>query len=143
MYIWLTIWPPHSASCIILVFCSTNWNSTTSLNLNGCEQLSFTLTNSCSSTISNLISFLTLAGASDKAALANDVAIAFLKTAVSTFHDQIDYSKKLAAMMFPLLLIFQKVFLFSYSYVKSSNMVPSCLPCYLLTSPSYTSRHRA
>lgn len=47
-------------------------------------------------------------GASDKAALANDVAIAFLKTAVSTFHDQIDYSKKLAAMMFPLLLIFQK-----------------------------------
>ncbi|KAG6781264.1 hypothetical protein POTOM_014155 [Populus tomentosa] len=49
-------------------------------------------------------------GASDKAALANDVAIAFLKTAVSIFHDQIDYSKKLAAMMFPLLLIFQKLY---------------------------------
>ncbi|KAG5249529.1 U3 small nucleolar RNA-associated protein and NUC211 domain-containing [Salix suchowensis] len=47
-------------------------------------------------------------GASDKSALVNDVAIAFLKTAVSTFQDQIDYSKKLAAMMFPLLLIFKK-----------------------------------
>ncbi|CAK7335892.1 unnamed protein product [Dovyalis caffra] len=47
-------------------------------------------------------------GASDKTVLASDVAISFLKTAISTFHDQIDYSKKLAAMMFPLLLMFQK-----------------------------------
>uniref|UniRef100_A0A6N2JZM9 BP28 C-terminal domain-containing protein n=1 Tax=Salix viminalis TaxID=40686 RepID=A0A6N2JZM9_SALVM len=49
-------------------------------------------------------------GASDKSALVNDVAIAFLKTAVSTFQDQIDYSKKLAAMMFPLFLIFKKLY---------------------------------
>ncbi|KAK3217662.1 hypothetical protein Dsin_011632 [Dipteronia sinensis] len=44
----------------------------------------------------------------DKINLAGDVAISCLKMAISSFHDQDDYSKKLSAMMFPLLLILPK-----------------------------------
>ncbi|XP_021654039.2 uncharacterized protein At3g06530 isoform X1 [Hevea brasiliensis] len=45
---------------------------------------------------------------SNKCTLLGDVVVSFLKIAISTFHDQADYSKKLAARIFPLLLIFPK-----------------------------------
>ncbi|GLT39857.1 hypothetical protein SLA2020_140240 [Shorea laevis] len=43
---------------------------------------------------------------SDEITLACDVAVLFLKIAVSSFHDQPECLKKVASMMFPLLLIF-------------------------------------
>lgn len=48
-------------------------------------------------------------GSSDKCTLVGDVVVSFLKIALSTFCDQADYSKKLTARIFPLLLIFPKV----------------------------------
>ncbi|GAV79488.1 LOW QUALITY PROTEIN: BP28CT domain-containing protein/U3snoRNP10 domain-containing protein [Cephalotus follicularis] len=44
-------------------------------------------------------------GSSEKSTVASDVAIASLKIAIAAFHDQVEYSEKLSAMIFPLLLI--------------------------------------
>ncbi|KAK9292213.1 hypothetical protein L1049_020175 [Liquidambar formosana] len=49
-----------------------------------------------------------MSSASHNKALAGDVALSCLKHAISDFHNQIDYSKNLATMMFPLLLIVPK-----------------------------------
>ncbi|XVF08520.1 hypothetical protein REPUB_Repub07fG0010000 [Reevesia pubescens] len=50
------------------------------------------------------LSFLT-SGSSVNSTLSCDVAVSFLRIAVSGFHDQIDYLKEVASMIFPLLLI--------------------------------------
>ncbi|XP_021285623.1 uncharacterized protein At3g06530 isoform X2 [Herrania umbratica] len=50
------------------------------------------------------LSFLT-SGSSVNSTLSFDVAVSFLKIAVFSFHDQIDYLKEVASMIFPLLLI--------------------------------------
>ncbi|KAH7557345.1 hypothetical protein JRO89_XS11G0129200 [Xanthoceras sorbifolium] len=57
--------------------------------------------------LKNCITIL-MSSSSNKINLAGDVAISCLKIASSSFHDQNDYSKKLSAMMFPLLLILPK-----------------------------------
>ncbi|XP_022736221.1 uncharacterized protein At3g06530 isoform X4 [Durio zibethinus] len=48
---------------------------------------------------------LMTSGSSVNSTLSCDVAVSFLKIAVSSFHDQLDYSKEVASMIFPLLLI--------------------------------------
>ncbi|XP_052489322.1 uncharacterized protein At3g06530 isoform X2 [Gossypium raimondii] len=50
------------------------------------------------------LSFLTL-GSSVNSTLSCDVAVSFLKIAMLSFHDQIDYLKEVASMIFSLLLI--------------------------------------
>ncbi|XWS60132.1 hypothetical protein CRYUN_Cryun07bG0008200 [Craigia yunnanensis] len=50
------------------------------------------------------LSFLT-SGSSVNSTLSCDIAVLFLKIAVSSFNDQLDYSKEVASMIFPLLLV--------------------------------------
>ncbi|XP_004517296.1 uncharacterized protein At3g06530-like [Cicer arietinum] len=46
-----------------------------------------------------------LSGSTDNVSLTGEVAVTCLKKAISYFHDQSDYLKKIAAMTFPLLLV--------------------------------------
>ncbi|XP_021905643.1 uncharacterized protein At3g06530 [Carica papaya] len=62
-------------------------------------------------------------GSSDDIDLAVDVAASIMKITVSGYHNDIDYSKKLAAMMFPLLLIQPKTQRLSLTALESAKEV--------------------
>lgn len=99
------------------------------------------------------------AGSTDNVSLTGEVAVTCLKKAISYFHDQSDYLKKIAAMTFPLLLVMPQVasdfrfnilfFIESFSIIFCAFFVHCCIHICLflviITWPTYLSdcRHRA
>ncbi|XP_050225155.1 uncharacterized protein At3g06530 isoform X2 [Mercurialis annua] len=58
---------------------------------------------------------------SDNSTLADNVAVSVLQLAISSFHDQADYLEKLAARMFPLILILPKTRGLNWKILKLSK----------------------
>lgn len=79
-------------------------------------------------------SFSSLAGSLENNSLACDVAILCLKNAIADIHENVERCNKLAAMIFPLLLVLPKVVFFSFQTSKCSQFCNSCSSWYAVNS---------
>lgn len=79
-------------------------------------------------------SFSSLAGSLENNSLVCDVAILCLKNAIADIHENVERCNKLAAMIFPLLLVLPKVIFFSFQTSKYSQFCNSCSSWYAVNS---------